>query len=134
MSAGMPRILTGPLLTKLSRQQLNVNAKDSLWDVLTGWGGSSDQLSTALWIPQKWDKAPNHLCWHIAHLWAACLAESSLLESCTALSLPRSSEAGLGGAVPCCSLTPMQFYSLYFCCCLGLAHEWDFTGQFKYEM
>lgn len=33
-----------------------------------------------------------------------------------------------------CNLKLLQFYSLYFCCCLGLAHEWDFIGQFKYEM
>lgn len=26
-----------------------------------------------------------------------------------------------------------QVYSFYLCCCLGLAHEWGFIGQFKYE-
>lgn len=33
-----------------------------------------------------------------------------------------------------CNLKLVQFYSLYFCCCLGLAHEGDFIGQFKHEM
>lgn len=41
-------IFTDPILTKLSRQQLNVNAKDSLCAVLSCWAGSSDQLSTTL--------------------------------------------------------------------------------------
>lgn len=33
-----------------------------------------------------------------------------------------------------CNLKLVQFYSLYFCCCLGLAHEGDFIGRFKHEM
>lgn len=97
----MHRILTDQILTdQLSRQQLNVHAKDSPWDVLSCWGGSSGQLSTTLWMLQKWDKAPEALCWHTAALWPVFLAQFSLLEPCPALGPPRSSEAGLGEAGP----------------------------------
>lgn len=131
-SAGMPRVLTDPILTKLSRHQLNVNAKDSLWDVLSCWSGSSDQLSTALWILQKWDKTPNHLCWHTAHLcaWQKFPSWSHVLPWAT----PGAAKLGWEKQFHGCSLKLTQFYSLCFCYCLGLAHEWDFTGQFKYEM
>lgn len=50
--------------------------------------------------PPEVNNAPNPLCWHISHLWPACLAESSHLDLCPALGLLRSSKAGLGGAVP----------------------------------
>lgn len=93
--------------------------------------GVAVQTSSAgsFWILQKWDKAPNHLCWHVAHLWPGRKLPPGVM-SCPGTPQELGWEKHFHG----CSLKLMQFYSLYFCCCLGLVHEWDFTGQFKYEM
>lgn len=88
-------------------------------------------ISTNIYVPQRWDKVSDCVSWLAPCLW---LAEVMLLGHLLPRTSLETSKAELGGQFHGCNLKVMQFHSLCFRCCFRVTHEWDFMGQFKYEM